>query len=146
MNTNKYSLESRREQANLYKTWGMILLVIGFGLFLYAGAKMIFEPQITAGLGTSEWHDQFNAMQSYRQSMEHVIPIFAVGGIIVAGIGDVLWKKYKTISAGLYGEELVSYTLNSLPAEYTSYNNIPLKKMVNARKLTPLLYQSMESF
>lgn len=46
MNTNKYSLESRREQANLYKTWGIILLVIGFGLFLYAGAKMIFEPQI----------------------------------------------------------------------------------------------------
>jgi len=128
MNTNKYSLESRREQANLYKTWGIILLVIGFGLFLYAGAKMIFEPQITAGLGTSEWHDQFNAMQSYRQSMEHVIPIFAVGGIIVAGIGDVLWKKYKTISAGLYGEELVSYTLNSLPAEYISYNNIPLEK------------------
>ena len=128
MNTNKYSLESRREQANLYKTWGIILLVIGFGLFLYAGAKMIFEPQMTAGLGTSEWHDQFNAMQSYRQSMEHVIPIFAVGGIIVAGIGDVLWKKYKTISAGLYGEELVSYTLNSLPAEYTSYNNIPLEK------------------
>ena len=40
MNTNKYSLESRRKQANLYKTWGLILVVIGFGLFLYAGAKI----------------------------------------------------------------------------------------------------------
>ena len=56
MNTNKYSLESRREQANLYKTWGMILLVIGFGLFLYAGAKMIFEPQ-------SQWNMLFQSLR-----------------------------------------------------------------------------------
>lgn len=128
MDTNKYSLESRKKQAKTYKFWGMLLIIVGMGMFLYAGAKMVFEPQITAGLGTSEWHDQFNAMQSYRQSMEHVIPIFAVGGILIMGLGDVLWRKYKTLSTGLYGEELVSYTLNTLPNEYTMYNNILLEK------------------
>lgn len=128
MNTNKYSLESRKKQAKTYKFWGMLLIIVGMGMFLYAGAKMVFEPQITAGLGTSEWHDQFNAMQSYRQSMEHVIPVFAVGGILIIGLGDVLWRKYKTLSAGLYGEELVSYTLSTLPNEYTMYNNILLEK------------------
>ena len=128
MKTNKYSVESRQKQANTYKFWGILLIIVGIGLFLYAGAKMAFEPQITAGLGTSEWHDQFNAMQSYRQSMEHVIPIFAVSGILIIGLGDVLWRKYKTLSTGLYGEELVSYTLNSLPNEYAMYNNILLEK------------------
>lgn len=128
MKTNKYSLESRKKQANTYKFLGAILFVIGTGMFLYTGAKMVLEPQITAELGTSEWHSQFNAMQNYRQSMKQILPFIAVGGMIIAGIGDVLWRKYKTISAGLYGEELVSYTLNSLPAEYTSYNNIPLEK------------------
>ena len=128
MKTNKYSLESRKKQANTYKFLGAILFVIGTGMFLYTGAKMVLEPQITAELGTSEWHNQFNAMQSYRQSMEQILPFIAVGGMIIAGTGDVLWKKYKTLSTGLYGEELVSYTLNSLPNEYTLYNNIPLEK------------------
>lgn len=128
MNTNKYSLESRRKQANLYKTWGIVLVVIGFGLFLYGGAKMVFGPQVTASLGSEAWQRQFDAAYNYQQSMDGIISALAVSGIIIAGIGDVLWKKYKTISAGLYGEELVSYTLNSLPAEYTSYNNIPLEK------------------
>jgi len=128
MNTNKYSLESRREQANKYKTWGIVLVVIGFGLFLYGGAKMVFGPQVTASLGSEAWQRQFDAAYNYQQSMDGIISVLAVSGIIIAGIGDVLWKKYKTISAGLYGEELVSYTLNSLPAEYISYNNIPLEK------------------
>lgn len=55
MNTNKYSLESRREQANKYKTWGIVLVVIGFGLFLYGGAKMVFGPQVTASLRSEAW-------------------------------------------------------------------------------------------
>lgn len=146
MNTNKYSLESRREQANKYKTWGIVLVVIGFGLFLYGGAKMVFGPQVTASLGSEAWQRQFDAAYNYQQSMDGIISVLAVSGIIIAGIGDVLWKKYKTISAGLYGEELVSYTLNSLQQNIHLTIIFHLKKMVNAQKSTHLLYQSMESF
>lgn len=128
MNTNKYSLESRKKQAKSYKFWGVLLITVGIGLFLYAVAKMVFEPQITASLGTSEWQNQYDAMSNYRQSMWHIIPIFGVSGLIILALGDVLWRKYKTLSAGLYGEELVSYTLSTLPNEYTVYNNIPLEK------------------
>lgn len=128
MKTNKYSLESRKKQANLYKTWGLILVIIGFGLFLYAGAKMVFGPQVTASLGSEAWQRQFDVAYNYQQNMDGIISVLAVSGIIIVGIGDVLWKKYKTLSTGLYGEELVSYTLNSLPNEYTLYNNIPLEK------------------
>lgn len=128
MKTNKYSLESRKKQANLYKTWGLILVIIGFGLFLYAGAKMVFGPQVTASLGSEAWQRQFDVAYNYQQNMDGIISVLAVSGIIIVGIGDVLWKKYKTLSTGLYGEELVSYTLNLLPNEYTLYNNIPLEK------------------
>ena len=41
MKTNKYSLESRKKQANTYKFLGAILFIIGTGMFLYTGAKMI---------------------------------------------------------------------------------------------------------
>lgn len=126
MNTNKYSLESRRKQANTFKFLGPLLIVIGVGMFLYFGCKMYFNFTFLgiyipgSGKGVALWN--------YQNMIQQIFIILAAVGIITAIIGKVMWKKYKTISAGLYGEELVSYTLNSLPEEYTSYNNIPLEK------------------
>lgn len=118
MNTNKYSLESRRKQANTFKFLGPLLIVIGIGMFLYFGYSLYFKSAAMYIFESSQ--DKYMISQ--------IFMIIATIGIIIAIIGKVIWKKYKIISAGLYGEELVSYTLNLLPAEYTSYNNIPLEK------------------
>lgn len=128
MNTNKYSLESRRKQANTFKFLGPLLIVIGIGMFLYFGYKMYFSMYFTSPGMYIPGSGQDVALRDYQNMIQQIFIILAAVGIITAIIGKVMWKKYKIISAGLYGEELVSYTLNSLPNEYTVYNNIPLGK------------------
>lgn len=125
---NKYALEARRKKAIQYRNMGAFLMTICLVTFAYGAFKMILGPRVTADLGSEQWIHQFNASYDYGESLFRMWPFIMLVFGVTGGFGQYFWNKYKTLKAGLYGEELVSDTLNSLPEEYTVYNNIPIEK------------------
>lgn len=97
----KITDQEREEKSNQYKTNSMICLCICIVAFVSFAICGIF----------------FNIAYC-------IVPwlLFGISGVI----GTINWKRYKIISTGLLGEEIVSNTLDLLPDEYTVINNIPI--------------------
>lgn len=127
-NQNKYSLEARRKKVNLYRNMGILLKGLCFVTFAYGAYKMAFGPSVTAELGSQAWTNQFNASYAYDESLSRMWPVLMFIFAITGGLGQLCMNKYKKLSFGLCGEERVSHALNSLPTEYTVYNNVPIEK------------------
>lgn len=97
----KITDQEREEKSNQYKTNSMICLcicIVAFVSFAICGIFFSIAYCIVPWL------------------------LFGISGVI----GTINWKRYKIISTGLLGEEIVSNTLDLLPDEYTVINNIPI--------------------